>query len=107
MPRRAKTTMKRKRRKSKLIMDFMEFRRDTTRLRKDAQYLKKTERQRKKYSKHYNSNIIYSPDVASNSRLTNGFNSSIFFRQIHHMALEDVEYSIWTTALVLESPSFQ
>lgn len=33
-------------------MDFMEFRRDTTRLRKDAQYLKKTERQRKKHSEH-------------------------------------------------------
>ncbi|TNN59700.1 hypothetical protein EYF80_030071 [Liparis tanakae] len=31
MPSRAKTTMKRKRRKSKLMMDFMELRRDTTR----------------------------------------------------------------------------
>jgi len=39
MPRSAKTTMKRKSRKSKLIMDFMEFIRDTTRFLRDAQYL--------------------------------------------------------------------
>lgn len=43
MPSRAKTTMKRKSKKSKLMMDFMELSRDTTRLRKDAQYLKKSE----------------------------------------------------------------
>lgn len=41
MPNRANTTMKRKRRKSKLMMDFIELRRDTTRLRKEAQYLTK------------------------------------------------------------------
>ena len=40
MPSRANTTMKRKRRKSKLMMDFMEFSRDTTRFLRDAQYLK-------------------------------------------------------------------
>lgn len=39
MPSRAKTTMKRKSRNSKLMMDFMELRRDTTRFRRDAQYL--------------------------------------------------------------------
>lgn len=39
MPSNAKTTMKRKRRKSKLIMDFMEFNKDTTRFLRDAQYL--------------------------------------------------------------------
>lgn len=42
MPRSAKTTMKRKSRKSKLIMDFMEFIRDTTRFLRDAQYLNNT-----------------------------------------------------------------
>lgn len=41
MPSRANTTMKRKSRKSKLMIDFIELRRDTTRLRKDAQYLVK------------------------------------------------------------------
>lgn len=46
MPSRAKTTMKRKSRKSKLIMDFMELSRDTTRLRRDAQYLMKGETQK-------------------------------------------------------------
>ena len=40
MPSRAKTTMKRKRRKSRLMMDFMEFIRDTTRFLNDAQYLR-------------------------------------------------------------------
>lgn len=39
MPSRAKTTMKRKSRNSKLMMDFIELRRDTTRFRRDAQYL--------------------------------------------------------------------
>lgn len=43
MPSRANTTMKRKSRNSKLMIDFIELRRDTTRLRKDAQYLMKTE----------------------------------------------------------------
>ena len=41
MPSRAKTTMKRKSRKSKLMMDFIELRSDTTRLRKEAQYLRR------------------------------------------------------------------
>lgn len=39
IPSNAKTTMKRKRRKSKLMIDFMEFRRETTRFRRGAQYL--------------------------------------------------------------------
>jgi hypothetical protein len=39
IPRRAKTTMKRKRRKSKLMIDFMELIKETTRFRRDAQYL--------------------------------------------------------------------
>ena len=39
IPKRAKTTMKRKRRKRRLMMDFMEFRRETTRFRREAQYL--------------------------------------------------------------------
>jgi hypothetical protein len=39
IPRRAKTTMKRKRRKSKLIIDFMELIKETTKFRRDAQYL--------------------------------------------------------------------
>lgn len=39
MPSRAKTTMKRKSRKSKLMMDFIELSSETTRLRKDFQYL--------------------------------------------------------------------
>lgn len=43
MPSRANTTMKRKSRNNKLMIDFIELRRDTTRLRKDAQYLMKTE----------------------------------------------------------------
>lgn len=43
MPSRAKTTMKRKSRKSKLMIDFIELRRDTTRLRNEAQYLTKTD----------------------------------------------------------------
>lgn len=43
MPSRANTTMKRKSRNSKLMMDFIELSRETTRLRKDAQYLMRTE----------------------------------------------------------------
>lgn len=39
IPRRAKTTMKRKRRKSKLMIDFMELIKETTRFLRDAQYL--------------------------------------------------------------------
>ena len=39
MPSRAKTTMKRKIRKSRLMMDFMELSRDTTRFRRELQYL--------------------------------------------------------------------
>ena len=39
MPSRAKTTTKRKRRKSRLIIDFMELMRETTRFLRDAQYL--------------------------------------------------------------------
>lgn len=39
IPSRANTTVKRKRRKSKLMMDFMELMRDTTRFLRDAQYL--------------------------------------------------------------------
>lgn len=42
MPSRAKTTMKRKRRKSKLMMDFMELRRETTRFRREFQYLRES-----------------------------------------------------------------
>lgn len=45
MPRRAKTTMKRKSRKSKLMMDFMELSKETTRLRNDAQYLMSRDRE--------------------------------------------------------------
>ena len=44
MPSRAKTTMKRKSRNSKLMMDFMELSRDSTRFLREAQYLVKTER---------------------------------------------------------------
>lgn len=47
IPSNAKTTMKRKRRKSKLMIDFMEFRRETTRFRRGAQYL-----ERKRSRKH-------------------------------------------------------
>lgn len=39
IPNRAKTTMKRKRRKSRLIIDFMELIRETTKFLRDAQYL--------------------------------------------------------------------
>lgn len=39
IPRRAKTTMKRKRRNSKLMIDFMELIKETTKFRRDAQYL--------------------------------------------------------------------
>lgn len=39
MPRSAKTTMKRKRRKMREMIDFMEFIRETTRFLRDAQYL--------------------------------------------------------------------
>lgn len=39
MPSRAKTRMKRKRRKMRLMIDFIEFIRDTTRFLSDAQYL--------------------------------------------------------------------
>lgn len=39
MPSKAKTTINRKRRKSKLMIDFMELIRDTTKFRKDDQYL--------------------------------------------------------------------
>lgn len=48
MPSSAKTTMKRKRRKSKLMMDFMELRRETTRFLSEFQYLRgssKTQRE--------------------------------------------------------------
>jgi hypothetical protein len=48
MPSRAKTTMKRKRRKSKLIMDFIELRRDTTRFLREFQYLGKAERRERR-----------------------------------------------------------
>lgn len=40
MPSRAKTTMNRKRRNSKLMMDFMELRRETTRFLREFQYLR-------------------------------------------------------------------
>lgn len=36
--------MKRKRRKSKLMMDFMELIKETTRLRREAQYLENPDR---------------------------------------------------------------
>ena len=39
MPSRANTTMKRKRRNSRLMMDFMELSRDTTRFLREFQYL--------------------------------------------------------------------
>lgn len=39
IPSRAKTTMKRKRRKSRLIIDFMELISETTKFLRDAQYL--------------------------------------------------------------------
>ena len=39
IPKRAKTTMNRKRRNNRLMMDFMELRRETTRFLRDAQYL--------------------------------------------------------------------
>jgi len=39
MPSKAKTTINRKRRKSKLMIDFMELMRDTTKFRKEVQYL--------------------------------------------------------------------
>lgn len=39
IPSRANTTIKRKRRKSRLMMDFMELMRDTTRFLREAQYL--------------------------------------------------------------------
>lgn len=39
IPKSAKTTMNRKRRNSRLMMDFMELRRETTRFLRDAQYL--------------------------------------------------------------------
>lgn len=39
IPNRAKTTMKRKRRKSRLIIDFMELISETTKFLRDAQYL--------------------------------------------------------------------
>lgn len=39
IPSRANTTMKRKRRNSRLMMDFMELMRDTTRFLREAQYL--------------------------------------------------------------------
>lgn len=41
IPSRAKTTMKRKRRKSRLIIDFMELISETTKFLRDAQYLEK------------------------------------------------------------------
>lgn len=46
MPSRAKTTMKRKSRNSKLMMDFIELRRDTTRFLREAQYLTETDTRR-------------------------------------------------------------
>ena len=39
IPSRANTTVKRKRRKRRLMMDFMELMRDTTRFLREAQYL--------------------------------------------------------------------
>lgn len=39
IPKRAKTTMNRKRRNNRLMIDFMELRRETTRFLRDAQYL--------------------------------------------------------------------
>lgn len=42
MPSRAKTTMKRKRRKSKLMIDFIELRREITRFLSEFQYLRGT-----------------------------------------------------------------
>lgn len=41
IPSRANTTVKRKRRKSRLMMDFMELMRDTTKFLREAQYLEK------------------------------------------------------------------
>lgn len=42
MPSRAKTTMKRKRRNSKLMMDFIELRREITRFLSEFQYLERS-----------------------------------------------------------------
>lgn len=44
IPSRANTTMKRKRRKSRLMMDFMELRRETTRFLSEFQYLRRRRR---------------------------------------------------------------
>lgn len=46
MPSRAKTTMKRKRRKSKLMIDFIEFRREMTRFLSEFQYLRRQQQER-------------------------------------------------------------
>ncbi len=48
MPSRAKTTMKRKRRKSKLMMDFIELRRETTRFLNEFQYLRRSSKHRQR-----------------------------------------------------------
>lgn len=44
IPNKAKTTMKRNKRNSKLTMDFIEFSKETTRFRRGAQYLMKKRR---------------------------------------------------------------
>ena len=48
MPRRAKMRMKRKRRRRRETMDFMEASKETTRFRKDDQYLGKNNFQEEK-----------------------------------------------------------
>ena len=48
MPRRAKMRMKRKRRRRRETMDFMEASKETTRFRKDDQYLGKNKFQEEK-----------------------------------------------------------
>ena len=49
MPKRAKIRMKRKRRRSKEMMDFMELSRETTRLRNEDQYLEKEQMDQKSF----------------------------------------------------------
>lgn len=89
IPSRANTTVKRKRRKSRLMMDFMELMRDTTKFLREAQYLEKE-----------NNNKIIHP-------LGFFFLFSWFFCQLEHVKIQQPScnpgchdlLSLWTVLL--------
>ena len=84
IPRRAKTTMKRKRRKSKLMIDFMELIKETTKFRRDAQYLQNPDSVTVASS-------VSSVQLLSRVRLCDPMNRSTPGLRVHHQLPESTQ----------------